>query len=123
MGNSLQAEGAREQSEGEEAGGTSMRTEVGWGEWEGLAQGPSCQGLIGPWEELGSSSHSKGRSLEDLNQVASSMIWFLENDCHYCVANGLDTGEWEVRRPAVSFAQLRPDVTQIGGENRLPAKT
>lgn len=78
---------------------------------------------IGPWEELGSPSHSKGRSLEDLSQVASSVIWFLGNDCYCCVANGLDTGEWEVRRPAASFAQLRPDVTKIGGENCMPAET
>ena len=37
----------------------------------GMAEGRSRQGLIGPCEELGSPSQPKGKSLEDLGQVAA----------------------------------------------------
>lgn len=37
----------------------------------GMAEGKSRQGLIGPCEELGSPSRPKGKSLEDLGQVAA----------------------------------------------------
>ena len=36
-----------------------------------MAEGRSRQGLIGPCEELGSPSQPKGKSLEDLGQVAA----------------------------------------------------
>lgn len=51
-------------------GWTGSEEESSGGEW-GMAEGRSRQGLIGPCEELGSPSQPKGKSLEDLGQVAA----------------------------------------------------